>query len=215
MSAFHVESFYSLSDSNQNLFFNFCTQEGSSSTDPAAVNMLRLKHTLTETNRFFVDGDFFVLYDNGSVIGCGGVYQSEFCREFALAGVRTWITKLYRNRSLVRQHLLPIHKLWCIKNKYSAVGLSFNDYNANIIQTFKRKRLGETVKQMPPRRGHHLFFTGLEEVMFPVTIKNTPQYVIYEKLDPHWEYDWELIRSKQPSGFCTYQQHMKQQMPSV
>lgn len=215
MNVFYIESFYSLSDSKQNYFFDFCVKEGRDSNEPAATNMIRLPHTLTETNRFFVDGDFFILYDNGNIIGCGGVYESDFCNKFVLAGVRTWMTKAYRNKSLVRQHLLPAHKQWSLQNNYSAVGLSFNDYNANIIQTFKRKRLGETVKQMPPRKKHHLFFTGIEEVEFSVTIKNTPQYVIYEKLDPHWEYNWEIIRSKQPSGSCTYQQHMMQQMPLV
>ena len=215
MNVFYVESFYSLSTSEQNRFFNFCVEESSDSDHPAAVNMARLQHTLTETNRFFVDGDFFILYDNGNVIGCGGVYESDFCNGFALAGVRTWMTKTYRNKSLVRQHLLPAHKQWSLKKGYIAVGLSFNDYNANIIHTFKRKRFRETIKQMPPRKRHHLFYNGIHEVGFPVTIKNTPQYVIYEKLDPHWEYNWELIRSKQPLDSCTYQQHMMQQTPLV
>jgi hypothetical protein len=46
---------------------------------------------------------------------------------------------------------------------------------------------------MTARQPHHLFYNGAIEVKFPVTIQYTKQWVLYEKLDPRFEFDWQII----------------------
>ena len=38
-----------------------------------------------------------------------------------------------------------------------------------------------------------MFYIGLEEVNFPVIIQYTPQWVIYEKLDKDFKFDWASL----------------------
>jgi len=42
-----------------------------------------------------------------------------------------------------------------------------------------------------------LFYNGIKELDFPVTIQYTKQWVIYEQLDPEWTYDWSIIEHKE------------------
>jgi hypothetical protein len=128
-------------------------------------------------------------------MGCGGVYKSFFNDKIALAGVRTYVDIKYRHNSILREHLLPTHKRWAIDNNCNLVGLSFNEYNKNIIEIFKRRRLGESIDRMT-RDSHHLFYNGLNEVEYPVNIQNTKQYVIYELINDY-DYDWESIKWKE------------------
>jgi hypothetical protein len=39
-----------------------------------------------------------------------------------------------------------------------------------------------------------MFFNGLQEVKFPVIIQYTPQWVIYEKIDDSFDFDWETLK---------------------
>jgi hypothetical protein len=72
------------------------------------------------------------------------------------------------------------------------VMLTFNEYNKNLIQVFKRKRLGEKINRNA-RKPHHLFYNGLNEIQFPISIQYTKQWGIYEKLSD-WDFDWSTIR---------------------
>lgn len=183
-------------------FFKFC-KEASLQNDPAAVNMWSddwpvqshtLPYILTNTNRYLSpNGEFFIILDNSKIIGCSGIYLSDFNSQIALAGCRTWINKEYRNKSLPREILLPAQKKWAQDCNASAVGLTFNEYNKNLINTWKRVRLGE---QRSPRESHHLFYSNFNEVDFSVTIQYTKQWVIYEKLDPTFNFDWTSIQCK-------------------
>jgi GNAT superfamily N-acetyltransferase len=169
--------------------------------DPAAVNMWAIdwqskSHTLpyilTNNDRYSSNnGEFFLVTCQSNIIGCGGVYFSEFDPTFALAGCRTWIQPAYRNKSLPRELLLPAQKKWAQDRNASAVGLTFNDYNKNLINTWKRTRLGE---HRAPRKSHHLFYNNFNEVEFPVTIQYTKQWVIYERLDLTFQFDWSTIK---------------------
>ena len=107
--------------------------------------------------------EFFLLFHCSEIIGCGGIYFSEFDPRFALAGCRTWMHQDYRNRSLPREFLLPAQKQWAQERDASAVGITFNEYNKNLINTWKRTRLGE---QRLPRQPHHLFYNNFNEVDF-------------------------------------------------
>jgi hypothetical protein len=73
------------------------------------------------------------------------------------------------------------------------IALSFNEYNKNIIQIFKRNRLGEKPGRINSREPHNIFYSGLHEVNFPVTIQYTRQWIIYEKIDNTFNFDWSKL----------------------
>ena len=188
-------------DVDLNQFFAFCAEAKEEVSQPASVNMwdddwMNQPHTLpykliieksyTESN-----GAFHVLYHNKEIVGCGGVYRSPFCSSLAIGGTRTWIKREYRNLSLPREYLLPAQKDWAIKNKYGAIALTFNSYNKNIVSIFKRSRLGE---KRTPKGPNHILYHGMNEVPFTIRLQYTKQYVIYEKLDASWSFDWETVK---------------------
>jgi hypothetical protein len=182
-----------------NIFISFLKQETANSKDPAAANMWAddwtelpntLPYILTKTNKFTGSlGEFHILFDGDQIIGCGGVQIAHFNNRIALCGVRTWVLPKYRNRSLLKDLLLPVHKSWAIRNNCYQIALTFNDYNKNIMEIFKRNRAGT------PRLEHNLFYNGIEENKYPVTIQQTPQWVIYEKLNPLWNFNWSILRA--------------------
>lgn len=193
-------SFSSLTPDQKNSFFNFC-QEQSIEKQPASSNMWSqtwetdpqtLLYVLNYTDRFdYPNGNFTILYDNDTIAACGGIYRSEFSHDLAIAGCRTWIEKRYRNKMIAREFLLPEHKKWAIKTKCKAIGLTFNDYNKNIIYAWKRRRAGETRILRQP---HHLFYNNFNEIDFSLNIQHTEQWLVYEKLDTNFSYDWNTIK---------------------
>ena len=108
-----------------------------------------------------------------------------------MAGTRTWVSENYRNRQVAAYILLPAHKQWAIDNGYKQIALCFNEYNKNLIRTWKRKRLGE---DRSPRTADRIFYDNLYELDFPVNIQYTKQWVIYEKLDKDWQFDWSTLK---------------------
>ena len=183
-------------------FFKFC-KEASLQDDPAAINMWAddwqsqlhtLPYILVNSNRYAKpNGEFFLVLYDSEIVGCSGIYFSEFNHLVALAGCRTWVNTAHRNKSLLREVILPAQKKWAQDRNASAVGLTFNEYNKNLINTWKRTRLGE---HRLPRQTHHLFYNSFNEVDFPVVIQYTKQWIIYEKLDPNFDFDWISIQCK-------------------
>jgi hypothetical protein len=187
-------------------FFNFLKTESLEISQPASTNLWAedpksnchtLLYILTNTTRFNgVNGDFYILYDNDKIVACSGVYISEFSKDVAIAGVRTWVNKEYRHLALNKEYLLAEQKKWAIAKNAKIIALSFNEYNKNIIQIFKRTRLGETSERIKNRKTKHMFYNGLQEVKFPVTIQYTKQWVIYEELNSEFTFDWNTIKWK-------------------
>lgn len=196
-----VIDFYELSTQEVDNFFSFL-QSQQTTNDPAWTNMWdndwenkanTLPYILTKTTKYKGnEGAFYIVYDDEKVIACGGVSKLATNAFIALAGTRTWIATEYRHQSIARNYLLPEHKAWAIKHKCKQVALTFNDYNKNIITIWKRNRLGE---HRTPREPRHMCYSNFNEVAFPVTIQYTPQWVIYEKLDVNWDFDWAAIKS--------------------
>jgi len=190
------------SEIDKNLFFNFCKEASLEVSQPASKNMWADNWQerndtlpyLLEIEHRFDNGEFYILIHKDAIIGCSGVYISEFSPDVCIAGVRTWIHKDFRNDSINREYLLPAQKQWCIDRRCKVIALTFNEYNKNIIQIFKRKRLGELTDRVSCREPRHLFFNGLEELSFPVKIQYTKQWLIYEKLDTSWQFDWNQIQ---------------------
>jgi hypothetical protein len=201
---YQVVSFYSFTDNEKQQFYNFCKKEATETSQPASINMWHddwqahsntLPYILEMSSRFQEPlGDFNILKLEGEIIACAGVYQSEFSSDIVIAGCRTWVSKEYRNSNLMREFILPAQKKWSMENNFKMLCLSFNEYNKNIIEVYKRRRLGETIDRMNTKEPQHLFFTGLHTVDFPVTIQYTKQWVIYEKLDPDYNFDWSNIK---------------------
>lgn len=192
-----------LSPRQHEIFFNFLKEARTETTQPAHENMWdddwanktsTLPYLLEKTDRFKFGGKYHIAFDNDKVAGCSGVYTSMFCRELAIAGTRTWIAKDYRNLSIAREVFLPTEKAWAIENKFKAIAICFNDYNKNIIKIWSRHRLGE---QRSERLPHHFCYNGVNEVTFPVTIQYTKQWLIYEKLQDDFDFDWDSIKWNQ------------------
>jgi hypothetical protein len=195
-----VITYQNLNIIQKEIFFNFMKEARKETTQLAHTNMWdsdwqnktnTLPHLLEKTNRFSELGQFNILFDNDKVIACSGVYTSTFCTGLAIAGTRTWIHKDYRNKSIARDILLPAEKIWAIENKFKAIAICFNDYNKNMPKIWNRIRFGE---KRTPRQSHHIFYNGVNELEFPVTIQYTKQWIMYEKLDPSFDFDWSIIK---------------------
>ena len=201
---YHLKTFDKLTLVERSAFFGFCKSASTELDQPAAKNMWdndwqskshTLPHILEMLDRFSgSNGQFFILFCKHQIVGCSGIYVSEFSNAIAIAGVRTWIEKDHRHRSLNRDYFLPIQKQWAVDQGMKVVLLTFNDYNKNIVKIFKRNRLGEKNDRITTRQPHHLFFNGLHEIEFPINVQFTKQWGIYEKLDPAWDFDWNAIR---------------------
>lgn len=185
----------------KNKFFDFLKNVGSD--DSASNNMWdddwenknhTLPYILENTDRFKEpNGEFHIVFDDDKIIACGGVYISAFSKYIGILGTRTWVDKKYRNKLIMREVLLPRQKAWSINQGCKILAISVNEYNRNLLKPFKRIRLGEDKNRMTDRQEHHLFYNGAIEVDFPVTIQYTKQWVLYEKLDPSFEFDWSII----------------------
>jgi hypothetical protein len=159
----------------------------SQSTDKAAANM-RLVLKLLET-RFTGDkGIFHFIADGSELVGCGGVYVSDFSAKVALLGVRSWLIPAIRGKSVIRDLLLPIQKSWARQRGCNIFALSFNDYNKNLRILFIRNLMNRN-----KRTADMLFYNNINVVEFPVLIQYVPQWVIYEK-DNLDDFDWTTIR---------------------
>lgn len=188
---------------NKQEFFKFLKNQ-SNSKDPSSQVMWSnnwqtenstLLFILEYTNRFKeLNGDFHIIFDQDRIIGCGGVYKSSFDKSLCFAGTRTWLDVEYRNKSIIRDFLLPIHKEWALDNNCKAIALCFNSHNKNIIETFKRTRFGESSERIKNRKPRNLFYNGLNIVPFSVNVQYTEQWVIYESIDDTWDFDWNTIK---------------------
>lgn len=196
---FIFKNYYELNDIDKKLFFNFLNNAANEIKQPAHENMQTnnwanktntLLYILEKTDRF-KNGLFSVLFDDNKVAACSGSYISDFSKEVAILGVRTWIASGYRNKLVSRDYILPYQRQWAVNNNCKIVALTFNEYNKNLIKLWNRIRLGES---RPARKLHHFGYKNLSTLDFPVTIQYTKQYVLYEKINDNFEFDWSNIR---------------------
>ena len=144
---------------------------------------------ILETNERFSNncGMFHLLYDNENIIGCGGVYISDFSSRVAICGVRTWIDKKYRNLQYIKNYILVENKNWAVNKSVDTVALTFNYYNRNLMRLFIR---GQNIGT---RSDKHMFYKNFNIVDYPVIIRNVPQWVIYENLSD-FRFRWDSIK---------------------
>jgi|Laugrespbdmm15sd_2_1035082.scaffolds.fasta_scaffold00755_2 hypothetical protein len=185
---------------DRNQFFEFCRQAFLDTTQPAHTNMWAEHwqsetHTLPyllEIEKRFLDpnGKFFVIYYNDYIVGCSGIYQSDFNQHICLAGIRSWINSDHRGRFLLGKYLFPEQVRWAKHHKYKQIAVTFNEYNVSLKNIFLRNGVGVQKN----RQADSLFYTGVHQVDFPVTIKHTKQWILYQKLDPVWLFDYSTIK---------------------
>jgi len=195
---------YEYHNFDKSIFFDFLKKEFYHSNDKAKINMWHdnwqdhnhtLPYLLEISERFKEPkGAFNILIMDDHIVGCGGVYISNFNKNVSLCGTRLWVTKEYRNRSLLRETIFPAHKKWSIEKNCKIAAFCFNEYNKSFTKTFFRKRIGEKNERISNRKPYHLFYNGAIEVEFPVRIQNTKQWVIYEQLDRNFNFDWGTIK---------------------
>jgi len=194
---YSVRSFESVDKEH---FFNFCQQAFLDTAQPAHTNMWSdtwqtethtLPYLLEIENRFSdPKGKFFVIYYNTDIIGCSGIYQSDFNQHVCIAGIRSWINSDHRGKFLLGKYLFPEQVRWAKQHNYKQIVITFNEYNVNLKNIFLRTGVG--VKKN--RQVDSLFYTGIHQVDFPVTIKHTKQWILYQKLDENWDFDYSQIK---------------------
>lgn len=195
--------YFNLSKEEKIECFNFLKDEVNDIKFKSYVNMWNddwrnkvetLPYILEKTERFSKNGQFIFLKLNEQIIACSGVYKSDFSNDVYIAGVRMWVNKNYRNMRIPRNFLLRKNKEWAINNKAKIIALTFNEYNKNLIKALQRNRIGEINNRINTREQSFLFHNGLVELKFPVLIKNTKQWIVYEQIDKNFNYDWNLIK---------------------
>lgn len=177
---------------NKSQLEDFLEKE-SKSDDLSAINMKGMIPLIHE--RFSLNGTFHILMDDEQIIGCSGAYISNFSQDVALLGCRSWLIKEVRNKSYVRDLLLPAQRRWALTRGAKIVALSFNEHNKNLRELFLRG----VVKRVKRDRTM-MFYANINVLDYPVKIQHVPQWVIYEKFTD-WDFDWQSIRASdsQPS----------------
>lgn len=182
-------------DSMLSDLLSYCKMEYSIK-DSASVNMWdnswhdkpnTLPYILSYSDRFTSpNGKFYLLRDSDKIIGCAGVYKSSFSEKVAFLGVRSWVSKEYRMRQLVRNYLLPAQRDWAIEHGAEVVALSFNHYNKNLIKMFTKGQVLLT------RTEKHMFYKNFNALKYPVYVQGILQWIIFENLSDY-QFDWASI----------------------
>lgn len=186
---------------NKNKILNYCRNAFLEKDEPSHVNMYSsdwendvasLPYLIYCSNRFKNgNGDMFALLDqDNNICALSGVNISDFDRNVALAGVRTWLNKKLRGEFFIGRYLLPEHLSWAKSQHLKTVALTLNDYNKRLLPYFKRSGIGIRKNRIPTS----MFYNGQFHVDFPVIINYTKQWVIYHKIDEQYEPNWESIR---------------------
>lgn len=199
---YKVKKYNKLTKSELQRFWDTIELECQKDTSPAMVNMHSktwrnenntLRYILEVDNKFNL-GEYFVLFNDKLPVASGGVYFSEWTKDIAMAGIRTWAHTEHRNKLLVAEYILPACKAWAVENKCKFITLTFNDYNKNLIKVCIRTRAGESATRISGRTPRRLFYNGATVVDFPLEINYTKQWLIYEKLDSEFLFNWEEFK---------------------
>lgn len=193
------ENNYYLTHRNQIL--DYCSKAFLEKTEPSHTVMYNenwendpgtLPYLIYKSNRLVNgNGDMFLLIEDNQIRGCSGVnILNDFDASVAIAGVRTWLDKELRGKFIVGRYLLPAHLKWAIQKNLKTIIITLNEYNKRLIPYFKREGLGINKN----RTETSMFYNGQHHLDFPVNLYHTKQYVMYHKIDEHYEPDWESIR---------------------
>jgi GNAT superfamily N-acetyltransferase len=203
---FNVTPLYSSGLLNDNVFkesfFSFCQKAFEEKDQPAHSNMWdedwknnsnTLLYHLYISKRLSSDtGETFILMDNEEIIAVSSVYISEFDKNVAIGGVRSWVDKKYRGKFILGRYVLPHQLAWARERRLKTIALTFNEYNKRLLPYFRRSGVGIKKNRNP----NSLFYTGLHEIDFPCEVQYTKQWIIYSKIDEEYTPDWHAIKWK-------------------
>lgn len=147
-----------------------------------------LGHILFIERRFKpTNGQFYLLYKDNDIIAVSGIYKSDFDKNIAIAGVRTWTLEEHRGKRFLHGDiLLPEQEKWAINNNIKSILLTFNDYNLWLFEFIKRMNQKKSVSLGVKTSNFYMGFQPLPDQLY---IKNTYQYVLEKKLDPTFTWD--------------------------
>lgn len=184
-----IKTYRELDESDKRRFINYCALE--KTDDIARANLRDLIGIINDPKERYRDGngELFVLFEDSKIIGCSGVYLADFCQQVALCGTRSWLSKAYRCKQIIRNQFLPLQREWAISRGATVFALTFNDYNFNLRRFVERRVRVPT----DPRTERMMFFKNMHLLDYQVVVKNTLQWVAYEKFTD-WDFDWESIR---------------------
>ena len=199
---YKIKEYFNLTKTELKLFWDIMKKETIKDNSPAMINMFSLNWRVEEnTLRYILDveekfnkGAYYILFDDDIPVASGGVYFSEWTDDIAMAGIRTWAHTEHRNKLLVAEHILPACKEWSNENNCKAITLTFNDYNKNLIKVCVRTRAGESATRISGRTPRRLFYNGANVLDFPLEINYTKQWLIYEKLNNDFNFNWEEFK---------------------
>jgi len=199
-----VKKYTKLTPAELKRFWSTLESESERDTSPAMVNMYssswRLEQNtlryILEIGNKFNPGEYFVVFDGRQPVASGGIHFSEWTDDIAMAGIRTWAHTEHRNKLLIAEYILPACKKWAVKNKCSAITLTFNEYNKNLIKVFSRIRIGEKADRITGRGPEKLFYNGVKVIDYPLEINYTKQWLIYESLSEIFDFNWQELRWK-------------------
>jgi hypothetical protein len=186
---------------NQDQILEYCKNAYEEKTEPSHKNMYDddwknndavFPYLIYCSDRFKNEnGDMFVLLDEqNNICALSGVNISDFDKNVALGGVRTWLDKDLRGKFVIGRYILPVQLKWAKDKNLKTIALTFNDYNKRLLPYFKRSGFGIEKKRNPDS----MFYNGQYHVDFPVLINYTKQWAIYHKIDETYEPNWESIR---------------------
>lgn len=183
-------------------FLEFCKKSYESNTSPACANMWNenweecpetLPFLIYKSDRFHEDnGVYFILSINDVIEASSGIYISEFDKNVAIGGVRSWTNSGYKANLIIGRYIFPKQILWAKLHGIKTIALTFNDYNKKLMSYFTRNGIGVVKNRTPDM----LFYNGVNVLSHSVIIQHTKQWVIYHKIDENYEPDWKLIEYK-------------------
>jgi hypothetical protein len=181
-------------------FFTFCKAAFEEKDQPAHSNMWdddwqtndnTILYHLFVSKRLCCDtGETFVLMEGKKILAVSSIYISPFDKHVAIGGVRSWVVNDFRGKFMIGRYLLPLQLTWAKNKKLKTIALTFNEYNRDLINYFKRSGFGIKKNRNPSS----LFYNGLYEVKFPINLQYTKQWAIYHKIDEEYEPDWGKIK---------------------
>ena len=185
----------------QNRLIEFCNIASNETTRPAHVNMSpdrtvgSLLHLLFEEKRFSNDtGILFAIVHNNDIVAVSGIYRSDFSKDIAIGGVRSWTLKEFRGRHIISTNILPKQYDWAIDTKKKMFVLTFNSYNEKLMRIMSRtgKYKNKALQGMGYTRPD--FCQDLMDLPYEVMVKGVPQKILYKKIDDSFEFDWETVK---------------------
>jgi len=176
----------------------FCQKCELDRKHPAVENMeesdwINKPHTLMYilmlTDRFRIGNGLmsFLYNSDDEIIASSGCYKSDFDSNVVIGGCRTYKFQTSGIWFQLANNLMLDHFNWAKEIGAKIFALTFNDYNHKLMSILAR------ADKFNPGGNNSDFYTKMTILPYKALIKNTPQYVLYYKLDQTYEPIWPKV----------------------